>query len=54
MRERTPFPRALIERLPNLKLLITTGERNRGIDAEACAERGDRVGTNESSHRCRE
>jgi phosphoglycerate dehydrogenase-like enzyme len=39
MRERTPFPRALIERLPNLKLLITTGERNRGIDAEACAER---------------
>lgn len=40
MRERTPFPRALIERLPNLKLLITTGERNRGIDAAACAERG--------------
>ncbi|UPY39161.1 D-2-hydroxyacid dehydrogenase family protein [Sediminicoccus sp. KRV36] len=40
MRERTPFPRELIERLPNLKLLITTGERNRGIDAEACAERG--------------
>lgn len=40
MRERTPFTRALIERLPNLKLLITTGERNRGIDAAACAERG--------------
>jgi lactate dehydrogenase-like 2-hydroxyacid dehydrogenase len=40
MRERTPFPRGLIERLPNLKLLITTGERNRGIDAAACAERG--------------
>lgn len=40
MRERTPFPRALIERLPNLRLLITTGERNRGIDAAACAERG--------------
>lgn len=40
MRERTPFPRSLIERLPNLKLLITTGERNRGIDAAACAERG--------------
>jgi phosphoglycerate dehydrogenase-like enzyme len=40
MRERTLFPRALIERLPNLKLLITTGERNRGIDAAACAERG--------------
>jgi phosphoglycerate dehydrogenase-like enzyme len=40
MRERTPFNRALIERLPNLKLLMTTGERNRGIDASACAERG--------------
>lgn len=40
MRERTPFPAALIERLPNLKLLITTGERNRGIDAAACAARG--------------
>jgi phosphoglycerate dehydrogenase-like enzyme len=40
MRERTPFNRALIERLPNLKLLITTGERNRGIDAAACAARG--------------
>ena len=40
MRERTPINRALIERLPNLKLLMTTGERNRGIDAAACAERG--------------
>jgi len=40
MRERTPFPRSLIERLPNLKLLITTGERNRGIDDAACRERG--------------
>lgn len=40
MRERTPFPRALIERLPNLRLLITTAARNRSIDAAACAERG--------------
>jgi len=40
MRERTPLNRALIERLPHLKLLMTTGERNRGIDAAACAERG--------------
>jgi phosphoglycerate dehydrogenase-like enzyme len=40
MRERTPFPRSLIERLPNLKLLITSGARNRGIDAAALAERG--------------
>ena len=29
-RERTPFPRALVERLPNLKLLVTTGMRNLG------------------------
>ncbi|WP_207537164.1 D-2-hydroxyacid dehydrogenase family protein [Sabulicella rubraurantiaca] len=40
MRERTPFPAKLIERLPNLRLLITTGERNRGIDAAACVARG--------------
>ena len=40
MRERTPFPRALLERLPNLKLLITTGARNRAIDLTTCAERG--------------
>lgn len=40
MRERTPFPRGLIERLPNLRLLITTAARNRAIDAAACAERG--------------
>jgi phosphoglycerate dehydrogenase-like enzyme len=39
-RERTPFPRALIERLPNLKLLVTTGWRNLGIDMAACRERG--------------
>ena len=40
MRERTPFPRSLLERLPNLRLLITTGGRNRSIDLAACAERG--------------
>jgi phosphoglycerate dehydrogenase-like enzyme len=40
MRERTPFPAALIERLPNLKLLITTGERNRGFDVAAAKARG--------------
>ena len=39
-RERTPFPRALIERLPNLRLLVTTGWRNLGIDMAACRERG--------------
>jgi phosphoglycerate dehydrogenase-like enzyme len=40
MRERTPFPRALIEQLPNLKLLVTTGARNLGIDLAACRDHG--------------
>lgn len=40
MRERTRFPRALIDRLPNLKLLVTTGGRNLAIDLAACAARG--------------
>src|ERR1700730_14425698 len=40
MRERTPFPRALLERLPKLKLLITAGMRNASIDMKAAAGRG--------------
>jgi phosphoglycerate dehydrogenase-like enzyme len=40
MRERTRFPRAVIEQLPKLKLLITTGAYNASIDMKACAERG--------------
>lgn len=40
MRERTRFPRAVIEKLPKLKLLITTGARNASIDLAACKERG--------------
>ncbi len=40
MRERTPFPAALLARLPNLRLLITTGERNRSIDVAAAKARG--------------
>jgi D-3-phosphoglycerate dehydrogenase len=40
MRERTAFPRKVIEALPKLKLLITTGARNASIDMAACAERG--------------
>jgi phosphoglycerate dehydrogenase-like enzyme len=35
IRERTPFPAALLKRLPNLKLLMTTGERNRAFDVAA-------------------
>ena len=40
MRERTAFPRALLERLPKLKLLVTTGMRNASIDVAAATERG--------------
>jgi len=39
MRERTPFPRALFERLPNLRLLLTSGMRNAAIDMNAATER---------------
>jgi phosphoglycerate dehydrogenase-like enzyme len=40
MRERTPFPRSLFDKLPKLKLLVTTGIRNLSIDVTAAAERG--------------
>lgn len=40
MRERTAFPRALLERLPKLRLLVTTGMRNASIDVAAAVERG--------------
>lgn len=40
MRERTPFPRSLIERLPNLKLLVTAGMYNAAIDLAAAHEHG--------------
>ena len=40
MRERTPLPRATLERLPNLKLIVSTGARNAAIDVTAAAERG--------------
>ena len=40
MRERTPFPRALFDKLPDLKLLVTTGKRNASIDLAAAKDRG--------------
>jgi phosphoglycerate dehydrogenase-like enzyme len=43
MRERTPLPRGIIERLPRLKLIVSTGPRNASIDMEAAEERGIRV-----------
>jgi phosphoglycerate dehydrogenase-like enzyme len=43
MRERTPLPRAVIERLPQLKLIASNGSRNASIDMAAAEERGIRV-----------
>ncbi|MFL6799196.1 MAG: D-2-hydroxyacid dehydrogenase family protein [Xanthobacteraceae bacterium] len=40
MRERTAFSRGVIEKLPDLKLLITTGMRNASIDVAAAKEHG--------------
>jgi len=39
MRERTPFSRALFEKLPKLRLLVTTGKRNASVDLEASKAR---------------
>ncbi|GAN49315.1 phosphoglycerate dehydrogenase-like enzyme [Methylobacterium sp. PvP062] len=39
MRERTPFPAALLERLPRLELLVTSGMRNLAIDLAAARAR---------------
>ena len=38
MRERTPLPRNIIERLPNLKLIASTGPGNSSIDIEAAGD----------------
>ncbi|KAK5134624.1 hypothetical protein LTR08_006280 [Meristemomyces frigidus] len=40
MRERTPFPAALLTRLPELKLLLNSSARNAAIDLRCAAERG--------------
>ena len=64
MRERTPFPRELISRLPNLKLFLTTGLRNNSLDLPAFKEAGipvagtadkstgKNVGTNSTTEHC--
>ena len=49
MRERTPFPAALLERLPRLELLVTSGMRNLAIDVAAAKARGVVVCGTESS-----
>ena len=40
MRERTPFLKSTVDRLPKLKLLITTGMRNASFDMEALKAKG--------------
>src|ERR1700694_707289 len=40
MRERTPLPRKVIERLPNLKLIASTGSVNASIDVAAAGDHG--------------
>ncbi|KAF4784245.1 D-isomer specific 2-hydroxyacid dehydrogenase [Colletotrichum scovillei] len=64
MRERTPFPKELIGRLPNLKLLLSTGLRNKGLDLPAFKDRGipvagtvdkatvNQTGTNSTTQHC--
>ena len=40
MRERTPLTRSIMQQLPQLKMIASTGSRNASIDAEAARERG--------------
>jgi D-3-phosphoglycerate dehydrogenase len=48
IRERVALTRAIIDRLPKLKLIALVGSRSRAIDTAACTERGIRVARGES------
>ncbi len=51
MRERTPFPKHIIEQLPNLKLIVTSGKKNASIDVSAANAQGITVcGTESPGH----
>jgi len=51
MRERTPFSRSIIERLPNLELIVTSGKKNNAIDVQAATDNGITVcGTESPGH----
>lgn len=51
MRERTPFPESVINQLPNLELIVTSGKKNASIDTKAAAARGITVcGTESPGH----
>jgi phosphoglycerate dehydrogenase-like enzyme len=45
MRERTPLPRGIIERLPRLKMIASTGPFNASIDMAATEDHGIHVST---------
>jgi len=45
MRERTPLPGSVLRRLPNLKMIASTGPFNASIDVQTAAERGIHIGT---------
>ena len=49
IRERVTFSRALIERLPNLRLIALVGRNATSIDYAACAQRGVMVATGKSN-----
>ena len=49
MRERTPFPRSLIDKLPNLKFVSLTGARSPSLDTQALKERGIPVSNTRSA-----
>lgn len=51
LRERTPFPRSLLARLPNLRMIASAGMRNAAIDLEAATELGVLVCGTEGSSR---
>src|SRR4051812_38920884 len=40
MRERTALPKAVVDALPNLKLIVTTGMYNASVDLQAAMARG--------------
>ena len=51
IRERTEFPRAVLEKLPRLRLILATGMRNaRSIDLKATDELGIVVSTTDALH----
>ncbi len=51
MRERTPFPASVIEQLPNLQLIVTSGKKNAAIDVKAATSKNITVcGTESPGH----